>query len=125
LTIKSGIGAVGVEFAAEIKSSSLDTEVFLIHSRTQLLSAEPLPEKLKQRSADLLTNLDITVLLSCRVVASEDSTDTGFKTTLQLSNGTQIGADKVIYTNSPHAACTSFLPEQALNAHGYINVRPT
>lgn len=118
---------MGVEFAAEIKTSFPDVDVFLVQSRKSLLSAEPLPETFKTKTATLLKEIGVNLLLGCRVVSevvdSEDKTQ--FKTKLALSNGMELGADKVVYTNSPHSACTSFLPPKALDEHGYIKVRPT
>ncbi|KAF7864289.1 uncharacterized protein EAF02_010257 [Botrytis sinoallii] len=120
-----GGGAVGVEFAAEIKANFPSTEVYLIQSRPHLLHAEPLPNGFKQRAADILAGLGIQLLLSCRVDKILDGGRSGFKSMLTLSNGLRLGADHVIHTNSPHLACTDFLPRKALNSQGYINVRPT
>ncbi|KAF7957676.1 hypothetical protein EAE96_003249 [Botrytis aclada] len=42
---------------------------------------------------------------------------------LTLSNGLPLGADHVIYTNSPYVARTEFLSKKALNSQGYTNVQ--
>lgn len=125
LTSHFNIGAVGVEFAAEIKANFPSTEVYLIQSRPHLLHAEPLPNGFKQRAADILAGLGIQLLLGCRVDKSQDGGRSGFKSMLTLSNGLCLGADHVIHTNSPHVARTDFLPRKALNSQGYINVRST
>ncbi|TGO19661.1 hypothetical protein BTUL_0003g01160 [Botrytis tulipae] len=120
-----GGGAVGVEFAADVKANFPSTEVYLIQSRPHLLHAEPLSNGFKQRAADILAGLGIQLLLGCRVDKSQDGGRSGFKSMLTLSNGLRLGADHVIHTNSPHVARTDFLPRKALNSLGYINVRST
>ncbi|TEY53490.1 hypothetical protein BOTCAL_0246g00050 [Botryotinia calthae] len=122
-----GGGAVGVEFAAEIKANFPNTEVYLVQSRPHLLHAEPLPNEFKQRAFDIPTKMGIQLVLGCRVTKILDDSTSGFKSMVTLSNGMRLGADHVIHTctNSPHVARTEFLPKKALDSHGCINVRPT
>ncbi|ATZ48284.1 Bcalo3 [Botrytis cinerea B05.10] len=120
-----GGGAVGVEFAAEIKANFPNTEVYLVQSRPHLLHAEPLPNEFKQRAADILTKMGIQLVLGCRVTKILDDSTPGFKSMVTLSNGMRLGADHVIQTNSLHVARTEFLPKKVLDSHGCINVRPT
>lgn len=120
------VGAVGVEFAAEVKTMFPKTNVTLIQSRPTLLASEPLPTSFKQKAADRLEELGIEVRLGCRVVSQTKSSIEGHNTNvLALSNGTSIVADEVICTNLPHNASTDFLPKEILDGHGYISVQST
>ncbi|TVY49855.1 Fe-regulated protein 8, partial [Lachnellula cervina] len=121
-----GGGAVGVEFAAEVKTMFPKTNVTLIQSRPTLLASEPLPTSFKQKAADRLEELGIEVRLGCRVVSQTKSSIEGHNTNvLALSNGASIVADEVICTNLPHNASTDFLPKEILDGHGYISVQST
>ena len=72
----------------------------------------------------LIKSLGIKVMLSTRVQLDEFSDNT-LGTRLKLSDGSSIYADKVINTSSSHGPSTDFIPTAAMNAHGYITVRPT
>lgn len=61
-------GAVGVEIAAELKLVVPQQEVTLIHSRSELLSSEPLPNEFKEQALLLLRETGVKVLLDHRVV---------------------------------------------------------
>jgi NADH dehydrogenase FAD-containing subunit len=90
-----GGGAVGIENAAELKVHFPNTEIILVHSRKQLLSAEPLSEEFKDRALQVLREEGVEVVLEERVLKEED-TDTGKR--LVLSSGRTIECGKVIYS---------------------------
>ncbi|KAI5806106.1 hypothetical protein EDC01DRAFT_134967 [Geopyxis carbonaria] len=110
-----GGGAVGVEFAAEVKHSHPAARVVLVHSRAELLSNEPLPPAFKAKVLDVLTH------------------DVGVETVLG-ERATEVGADHVVLAGGrridgvvlncvfPPKPRTSFLPAAALDDAGYVAV---
>ncbi|KAJ9197905.1 hypothetical protein DTO166G4_2512 [Paecilomyces variotii] len=123
-----GGGAVGTEFAAEIKHHHPEQRVVLIHSRGTLLSNEPLPEEFKENTLKTLRQDGVEVLLETRVTgetsepASEGNPQ---RTTLKLSNGEDLVAGHTVWATSRHLPRTEFLPREAVTEDGYVNVLPT
>ena len=115
-------GAVGIEFAAEMKVHFPNSEVTLVHSRDKLLSSEPLTDEYKAVALKLLKEGGVNVILGQRVVSE---TDTGSSKEVQLSNGDKISCDKVIYTAVQQGANTGFIPKEVLDDQGCIKARDT
>ncbi|KAL1962971.1 hypothetical protein VTN77DRAFT_8817 [Rasamsonia byssochlamydoides] len=118
-----GGGAVGTEFAAEIKHHYPDQRVILIHSRASLLSNEPLPEEFKENVLATLRADGVEVLLETRVLNETATGDQGIR--VQLSNGEEIIAGHTIWATSRHLPRTEFLPPESLNEEGYVKVLPS
>ncbi|KAF2673318.1 FAD/NAD(P)-binding domain-containing protein [Microthyrium microscopicum] len=104
-----GGGAVGIEMAAETKVHFPNADVSLIHSRSQLLSAEDLPDDFKAKAADLVRESGVNVILGQRVTGNKN-VDGGVE--LTLSNGETMFANKAIFTAVQQGANTKFLPSQ-------------
>ncbi|KAK3949841.1 hypothetical protein QBC32DRAFT_242838 [Pseudoneurospora amorphoporcata] len=121
-----GGGAVGVEMAAELKLVCPDLKVTLIHSRDKLLSAEPLPDEVKDRSLELVHEAGIEVLMSHRVDRTEEFVDNGHKAyKVYFTNGHTLVADSVIMAISRSMPSTTFLPSEVLNEEGYVMIQPS
>ncbi|KAK5627866.1 hypothetical protein RRF57_003581 [Xylaria bambusicola] len=122
-----GGGAVGIEMAAELKYLKPSVHVTLAHSRDKLLSAEPLPDMVKDCACELAEQGGVEVLLNHRLaghtpVKSADGSDLY---EVEFTNGHKMTASEVIMAISRSVPSTSYLPQQALNSEGYVNVRPT
>lgn len=123
-----GGGAVGVEMAAECKMVQPSAKVTLVHSRDQLLSAEPLPDEFKDGVAPLVREAGVELILSQRV-ASTQSADTpnttGSTQTLTLANGNTLQASHVLKAVSASVPTSRYLPAITLDAEGYVKIEPT
>jgi len=109
-------GAVGAEFAAELKLTQPEKRVTLVHSQGTLLSAEPLPHEFKTKALELLLEAGVEVLLHTRAV--EESAGG-----LVLSTGERIAAASVIWCVRRQHPATTFLPAAALDpATGLVRV---
>lgn len=131
LTWLATIGAVGVEIVSEIRCIFPDKPVVLIHSKPEILSAEPLPEEFKAGARELLEKSRVQVLLNRRVVKEEDDDDDDDnpegglpkkKKKITLSSGEVISTGKVLWSVARHTAQTYFLPPSALHEDGCIKV---
>ncbi|KKA21258.1 Pyridine nucleotide-disulfide oxidoreductase-like protein [Rasamsonia emersonii CBS 393.64] len=123
-----GGGAVGTEFAAEIKHHYPDHRVILIHSRASLLSNEPLPEEFKEKALATLKAEGVEVMLETRVMNETTQTAPDGESQeirLKLSNGDEIIAGHTIWATSRHLPRTEFLPPESLNEEGYVKVLPS
>ncbi|KAK3321997.1 pyridine nucleotide-disulfide oxidoreductase-like protein [Apodospora peruviana] len=120
-----GGGAVGIEMAAELKLVEPSLKVTLVHSRDRLLSAEPLPDELKDKSLELLLEANVDTLLCHRLDSTEEITDdSGNKCfRIRFTNGHTMMADYVIMAVSRSVPSTSFLPKDALDAEGYVRIQ--
>lgn len=100
--------------------------VTLIHSRDQLLSAEPLPEPFKTETIALLREIGVEVITSKRVLDIKPcNTPESTKTTLVLSDGSEMCVSHVIKAVSKPSPTTGYLPSKALNAEGEVPVLET
>lgn len=117
-----GGGAVGIEMASEIKLCHPKTRVILAHSRDKLLSAEPLSDTFKERSLRLLQETGVEVLLNHRLSESRP-VDGGNE--IEFTNGGTLLAGVVIMAISRSVPSTDFLPKDALDDEGYVNVHPS
>ncbi|KAF2126268.1 FAD/NAD(P)-binding domain-containing protein [Dothidotthia symphoricarpi CBS 119687] len=114
-----GAGAVGVEFASEVKSYYPQISVTLVHSRAEVLSSEPLPSELKERVKLLLEEEGVDVILGSRASISS-LTDGKFSVT--LANNDVLTADFVIDSTQKGSPTTHILPPSCLNADKEIIV---
>lgn len=123
-----GGGAVGVEMAAELKLVQPNTDVTLIHSRSQLLSAEPLPSEFKDAIAPLVRKANVNLVLGQRVTdhttttSPEDHTTTH---TLTLSDSSTLTVSHVLRAISSSTPTTTYLPPTTLDSEGYVKISPT
>lgn len=111
--------------AAELKLVCPNLKVTLIHSRDKLLSAEPLPDEVKDRSLELVHEAGVEVLMSHRVDRTEEFIDNGHKAyKVYFTNGHTLVADSVIMAISRSVPSTTFLPKEVLNEEGYVKIQP-
>lgn len=108
--------------AAELKLVQPQLTVTLVHSRDKLLSSEPLPDELKDRSLELLREAGVDVLMSHRVDRTDEVTDDGNNKCLRVhfTNGHSMLADQVSLAVSRSVPSTSFLPGGVLDEEGYV-----
>lgn len=107
-----GAGAVGVEFAAEIKQHYPQIGVTLVHSRAEVLSSEPLPSDVKDRARIMLEEEDVELVLGNRASIAEQPNG---QFTVTLANGNVITADFVIDSTKKGTPTTDVLPDECLN----------
>jgi len=102
-------------------------EVTLVHSREKLLSSEPLPDDVKDRSLELLGQAGVHTLMSHRLDRTEEVQDAQGNNCLKVyfTNGHTMLADKVIMAVSNPTPCTAFLPSDVLNSKKYVRIQPT
>ncbi|KAG9762922.1 FAD/NAD(P)-binding domain-containing protein, partial [Aureobasidium melanogenum] len=119
-----GGGAVGIEMASEIKVVEPWQQVTLVHSRDNLLSAEPLPDDFKERSLEVLQEAGVKVVLGQRVIDSTavQAEDGSKAWRLTLSGGQQIAAGHVITAISRSTPTSTYLPSTALDKDGYVKI---
>ncbi|KAI1752904.1 FAD/NAD(P)-binding domain-containing protein [Xylaria castorea] len=122
-----GGGAVGIEMAAELKLTKPSVQVTLAHSRDKLLSAEPLPDMVKDCALELAEQSGVEVLLSHRLASSIPikNADGSLLYEVEFTNGHKMVASEVITAISNSIPSSSYLPRDALDSDGYVNVRPT
>ncbi|KXS94104.1 hypothetical protein AC578_941 [Pseudocercospora eumusae] len=120
-----GGGAVGVEMAAEMKVVEPSINVTLVHSRDQLLSAEPLPNEVKQMSLDCLRKAGVEVILGKGRVTSISTTEGDDGKPLQkltLGDGSQLTASHVISAISQQVPSTTYLPKSCLDENFLVKI---
>lgn len=117
-------GAVGIEMAAELKLVEPHINVTLVHSRDQLLSAEPLPEETRVRALELVREANVDVLMSHRLttIHADETSEKGKRFTLTFDNGNSMQASEVIMAVSKSIPATTFLPKETLDEDGYAKV---
>ncbi|KAK7936695.1 uncharacterized protein PG986_015133 [Apiospora aurea] len=127
-----GGGAVGIEMAAELKMVAPDVRVTLAHSRAKLLSAEPLPDDVKDRALELVREAGVETLMEHRLLSALPlkpegelgHADSGYE--VEFTNGHKMTASVVIEAISRSVPSTDYLPPAALDADsGLVNIRPT
>ncbi|KAL1902903.1 hypothetical protein Sste5346_000815 [Sporothrix stenoceras] len=117
-----GGGAVGIEMAAELKLAQPHVKVTLAHSRNRLLSSEPLPDNLAEKTLEILKENGVEVLLEHRLQETREL-DSGSKEVV-FTNGHTLRADAVVVAISKSTPSTSFLPAEALDEEGLIKIQP-
>lgn len=117
-------GAVGIEMATELKLIQPHTEVTLVHSRDKLLSAEPLPDEVKDKALELVREANVHVLMSHRLEAvHEVKTENQSKYfELRFNNGHVMRASEVIMAISKSVPATTYIPQSALDMEGYVKI---
>lgn len=115
--------------ASEAKIHFPQAEVVLIHSRSQLLSNEPLPDDFKAKALEILQSQGVRVLLNTRVLSDEKSSNS---TNLQLSNNESLPCDRVIYSAQQQGANTNFLSSSSpslssslFDSQGCVKIQPS
>lgn len=113
--------------AAELKLVEPSLEVKLIHSRERLLSSEPLPDEFKDRTASVLHEGGVDLILGHRVneITPINKENERPLFDLKLSDGTSLKAGHVISAISHGIPSTNFLPKESLNEEGYVNISAT
>jgi cation diffusion facilitator CzcD-associated flavoprotein CzcO len=121
-----GGGAVGIEMAGEIKRTWPEALVTLIHSRSSLLSSEPLPLEFREKALDLLQDAGVQVKLGCRVIGTRKMTGDGHEPVWEfgLSNGEALLCDEMVDTIS-RVKSESYVPSNFLNKSGELLVTST
>jgi NADH dehydrogenase FAD-containing subunit len=114
-----GAGAVGIEFAGEIKTHYPGIKVTLIHSREQVLSSEPLPSDVKDKVKDILVEEGVEVITGNRAAITELSNK---EFEVKLANGTVLTADFVIDSTRKGEPTTDPLPNACLNKDREVKV---
>ncbi|KAI1213189.1 FAD/NAD(P)-binding domain-containing protein [Annulohypoxylon truncatum] len=122
-----GGGAVGIEMAAELKEVQPNVKVTLAHSRSKLLSAEPLPDNVKDCALDLTREAGVEVLLDHRLksqtpVKNDDGTEV---LDVEFENGHKMTASLVVMAISRSVPTTTYLPDELLNEQRYVNIKPS
>ncbi|KAI2468965.1 FAD/NAD(P)-binding domain-containing protein [Annulohypoxylon bovei var. microspora] len=122
-----GGGAVGIEMAAELKEVQPQVKVILAHSRDKLLSAEPLPDNVKDCALDLTQEAGVEVLLNHRLksqtpVKNADGTEVF---DVEFENGHKMTVSQVVMAISCSEPTTTYLPAETLNEERYVNIRPS
>ncbi|TGJ80802.1 hypothetical protein E0Z10_g7969 [Xylaria hypoxylon] len=122
-----GGGAVGIEMATELKHIKPSVQVTLAHSRDKLLSAEPLPDMVKDCALELTEQLGVEVLLNHRLASSTPtkSADGSVVHEVEFTNGHKMVVSEVITAISNSVPSSSYLPQQALDSDGYVNAQAT
>lgn len=113
--------------AAELKEVQPNVKVSLAHSRAKLLSAEPLPDNVKDCALDLTEQAGVDVLLNHRLksktpIKNENGTEV-FE--VEFENGHKMIASQVIMAISRSVPSTTYLPEDSLSEDRYVNIKPT
>jgi NADH dehydrogenase FAD-containing subunit len=109
--------------AAEMKIHFPTRRVILIHSRAELLSAEPLPKEFQQETLRYLNEMNVEVLLGKRVLDVQSST--GASKEIRLSTGEVMIVGHVLNTTLGHVPNTEYLPREATTEKGFVKVLPT
>ncbi|KAI0377131.1 FAD/NAD(P)-binding domain-containing protein [Hypomontagnella monticulosa] len=120
-----GGGAVGIEMAAELKEVQPNVQVTLAHSRDKLLSAEPLPDNVKECARDLTEQAGVNVLLNHRLKSStpiEAANGSAQTYEVEFENGHKMVASQVIMAISRSVPSTTYLPAEALNEDAFVNI---
>lgn len=113
--------------AAELKLVEPSLNVKLIHSRERLLSSEPLPDAFKDRTASVVREGGVDLILGLRVneITPVNKEDEKPLYNLKLSDGSEILAGHVISAISHGVPSTRFLPAGSLDKDGYVNIVAT
>lgn len=114
--------------AAELKEVQPNVQVTLAHSRDKLLSAEPLPDNVKECARDLTEEAGVNVLLNHRLKSSTPiEAENGSAQTyeVEFDNGHKMVASQVVMAISRSVPSTTYLPAEALNEDAYVNVHPS
>lgn len=122
--LKILLGAVGIETAAEIAQAHPCKRVILVHSRSELLSSEPLPADYKEQVRRLLCHANVELQLERRVIDHATLFNDAEKPfeRLFLSTGEILDAGKVIFCSVRPSPNTQFFPMDCLNELGFVKI---
>ncbi|KAK4162359.1 hypothetical protein QBC43DRAFT_215319 [Cladorrhinum sp. PSN259] len=128
-----GGGAVGIEMAAELKLVRPELNVTLVHSREKLLSSEPLPDEVKDKSLELLRESGVEVLMGRRVKSTQAINDEEgkgggafYRVTFEgEDDGKTMLADQVSFAISRPVPATQFLSKSVKDEEGYVRIQPS
>ena len=111
--------------AAELKLVQPHVKVTLVHSRDKLLSNESLPDDMKDRTLELVKEMDVDVILGQRVQETKTEVKDGVKKVeVELSGGGKIVASEVIMALSKSVPSSTFVPASAVDDEGYVKITP-
>ena len=113
--------------AAELKVVQPNVKVTLAHSRDKLLSAEPLPDDVKDVTLELTREAGVEVLMNHRLVRSTPAKNASGADVFEVEfeNGHKMVASQVVMAISKSVPSTDFLPKAALSDEGLVNVVPS
>ncbi|GMK59578.1 hypothetical protein CspeluHIS016_0801840 [Cutaneotrichosporon spelunceum] len=121
-----GGGALGIQFASDIKDIWPEKEVTLLHSRTRVLPRYP--QEMHDAVIDGLNDLGVRVVLGQRVVLWPTSDAEGVEKSVSTDTGETFTADLVLSCTGtkPHSGFMAAMDPLTVNpANGRIAVRPT
>lgn len=110
--------------AAELKMVQPNVQVTLAHSRDKLLSAEPLPDDVKDRALELVREAGVDTLMGHRLQSSRPL-ESGEGYDVEFTNGHKMVASVVIEAISRSVPATDYLPRAALTDEHLVRIRPT
>lgn len=113
--------------AAELKIAQPDKDVVLVHSRSKLLTSEPLPDDYRDNVLSLLHETGVETIMNSRVTEitpSEPRSGFAPSTILKLDDGRTIKASHVISAISKYRPTSSYLPREAVDEEGYVKITP-
>ncbi|KAF8761250.1 Pyridine nucleotide-disulfide oxidoreductase [Rhizoctonia solani] len=116
-----GGGAVGVEYAGELRYFMPDKRVTIVHGAPMIINAT-YPPKFRKSLYNGLTKMGVNVILGDKI-SPEAIPQDGIVTT---ESGKQIQADLVINATGgqPNTSCLRSLDPSALTARGTVHVTP-
>lgn len=119
-----GGGAVGVEMAAELKVTMPELMVVLAHSRSRLLSSEPLPDEVSKKTLEVLRAQGVDVRLDHRLMDTREFEGKNGHRVYELtfSDGSAMRASQVLNAISKQIPTTDYLPKHALNEQGLVKI---
>lgn len=131
-TAKDGVlvvggGAVGIEMAAELKVAQPHIKVTLAHSRSRLMSSEPLPDHVAEKTLEILKTNGVEVLLNHRLQETRELESDGEGPNVKevvFTNGHTMRVNAVVVAISQSKPSTDFLPVEAVNDEGYVKIQP-
>lgn len=118
-----GLGAVGIEIAAELKMFHPHLKVTLVHSRQRILSSEDLSDEFKDLALNLVHEAGVETILGARVketIENSDSNSTTYE--VVLSDGRRVQAGFVINAISKFHPTATYLPPTAVDEEGYVKI---
>ncbi|KAG8709681.1 hypothetical protein FRC09_000520 [Ceratobasidium sp. 395] len=116
-----GGGAVGIEYAGELRHFAPEKKVTIIHAQKELMN-QTYPPKYRKSLLNAVTKLGVDVILEDRISTQAVPKD-GYVTT---EAGRRIRADQVIvaFGSSPNTAIVRTLDPGALTGSGTVGVTP-
>ncbi|EED14657.1 pyridine nucleotide-disulphide oxidoreductase AMID-like, putative [Talaromyces stipitatus ATCC 10500] len=120
-----GAGAVGIEIAAELKTTHPHLKVTLIHSRKQILSSENVSDEFRDLALGLVQESGVETILGARVNKVIKKSDPGTGLTsyeVCFVDGRHVKAGFVVNAISKFHPTANYLPSSALDEEGYVKI---